>query len=316
MSRLLFFAAIAAVAFSARSVVASPLPMLWKHEATFCIPGVSPDLCEIAKISETRQAPQARDRLRARAAEFEADDAQRPAFRALLYLATRQSRMEANGSGATDSPEDPDGRALRRLGEEAVEAFERAPYESLPYLPIPLLLVIGEWAHLDPPRHKQMTARLSAVVYEKQRPLDSRAVSFLRLLAAHRGSYDAPGASAMFTRIRSALGTGVRDRGLASALFLEEASLRGAQENWDAFCTRDFGLGHLNQALVLLYRTREIAAPDFRALVVRARDELGLRRSWVEKQGRWNDEVQAAAWQADAMLDLLRRTRPGDVPAR
>lgn len=293
------------------SAPAAPLLMLWGHEPSHCIQGVSEELCEIARISETPKAAEALDRLRSLEARYESDLQQRPAFRSLLFLATEQSLMEANGSGASFDLGDPREVARRdQLVGRAIQAFEEGPYESLPYLPIPLLKVIGPWQHRDPPRHREMVERLARATRAMRRPLDLEAISFLRFLASHLAHHDAPGAVDLLRRTRADLGKAPEERSFAISLLLAEASIRGNEAHWDTFPTQDFGVEQLVQAQVLMHRTPDLPAADFRESFRSGRDWLRFRRTWIKKKGRWNPEVQAKAWQADAMFDLLRRDRP------
>ena len=293
---------------------ASPLLVLWSHEASHCVQGVAPELCELARISETRKAATARERLDALAERFASDRIQGPAYRTLRYLATEQARMEANGSGSTSSPDDPDGAALEALRAAALDEFDKARMEELPYIPAPLLKVMGSLAHRDPERHRALTERVVVATLAMRRPLDREAASLLALLGSHQGSYDPVGAVELLTRARQALPEGQASHALRAALLLREASVRGRDASWDSFPRQDFGADHVVQALVLIHRAPDMSRGDFQDLIREAQGWLSLKRTWVKKSGRWNPEIQAQAWQADALLDLLRRERPKDFP--
>lgn len=295
-------------------VHASPLAQLWSHQASHCIPGVADELCQLAKISETPRARQARAQLEALKGKYQALPSQEPAYRSLLFLATEQSRMEANGSGATDSPEDPDGSKLEALRTEAIRAFQGRPQGSLPYLSLPLLKVIGSLPYRDPERHRVVTDWLLGDTLAKEKPLGRLGASFLALLAAHRASYDGPGALRFLSQARESLGRGVLARELEVGLWLQEATIRGDQRHWDGISGSDFGIEALIRALVLLAREKKISAEVFRAAYERAESWLGFRRTWIQKQGRWTPEAEAKAWQAEAMFELLRAKRPKDIP--
>ncbi len=293
--------------------MSKPLQRLWGHQASHCIQGVAEELCEIAKIAETIQANQAQAKLEKLEAKYTALPAQKPAFLSLLFLAAEQARMNQNGSGATDSQEDPDGTILEGMRLRPIQAFQNAPMEDLPYLPIPLLKVIGRFIHANPEKHRALTIRIEKAVYAMRNPLDIEAVSFLDILASHRGGYDPKGSIKMFEKARQALGNTTQDQSFRIALLLSEASVRGEDTNWDVFESKAYGFEHLVQALVLMNRTPKLSSADFREHFTRATETLKLRRMWIKKQRHWNDEVQAKAWQADAMIELLQRKRPQDA---
>jgi hypothetical protein len=295
------------------SATAEMLLQLWSHRGSHCVTGVDPRLCKIAEISETPQAAEALRQLQVMEATFEADPMQRPAFRTLKFLATEQSLMEKNGSGRSFDSDPASVRQKTELVEGAIGAFEYAPYEALPYLPVPLLKIVGDFAWQDPARHLQMVERMELATREMRPGSDLEAVSLLNMLAMHRSSYDILGAVDMWERIRGGLADTPRDRGLKIGVLLSEASSRGGERHWDAFATADFGLEQLVQALVLMHRTPELAPAEFREYFNRAASTLSLRRSYIQRKGRWTAWAEAKAAQADAMFALLRLERPADA---
>lgn len=62
-----------------------------------------------------------------------------------------------------------------------------------------------------------------------------------------------------------------------------------------------------------MHETPELTPATFRDYFNRAASLLNLRRSYVQRQGRWTAPAEAKASQADAMFALLRLERPADA---
>ena len=221
--------------------------------------------------------------------------------------------MEANGSGATDSPEDPKSLKLMSLGKDSVKSFRKAPFDRLPYLPIPLVKVIGKWQYKAPAEYNQISNEIVEAVIRMRDPLDLEAASLLNLLASHRGSYDGKKAIEICQRARAHLGRTILDTSLRIGLLLTEASVRSQDKNWKLPKNQALGYDLVVQALVLLNRNPKLQSNDFRQHFKNASAQLGFRKNWITKQGQWNSIANSEAWQAEAVIELLKMKRPKDT---
>lgn len=292
---------------------AEPLLVLWQHEQLHCIEGVDPLLCEIAQQSETSSANDAVTKLLELESQFEADPNQRPAYRSLLYRATQQMRMNVNGSAATDTADDPDGIYLDSLRQRAVDAFDAAPFEDLPYLPMPLMGLIDE---VNSAEYQAMTERASVATHKMRTPLNLEAVSFLSYLGMHRGHADPAGGIVILRNARNKMPIGTWGTSMTIALLINEASILRWEQNWGMSSDSSYGLAALIEALTLLQETADLASEDFRNHLHRVADQLQLQRSYTREKSDWSDESENSLLKAEAIVKKLKRRQPKDAIKR